>query len=228
MPNHFSLEQYHSLINNAFGGNPSMLSMAEHLIPASTDEEALTAFKEYGTNVVLSAGSFAVAKAMARSSNNAFYYFFDYVYPNHTEDGAFHGAEVSGDLVLERLYSSTKAFTDSLINSLSHKLPFVLNYSTLGPDIPTYWTNFAKTGDPNGEKSDSTWLPNWPSFEEGSDSWQVLGSEISNEPIPETKVEMFQLGDSLLPPNYIVGTGPLFGSNMTWSLENGVPEGPQA
>ena len=25
MPNHFSLEQYHSLINNAFGGNPSML-----------------------------------------------------------------------------------------------------------------------------------------------------------------------------------------------------------
>ena len=71
MPNHFSLEQYHSLINNAFGGNPSMLSMAEHLIPASTDEEALTAFKEYGTNVVLSAGSFAVAKAMARSSNNA-------------------------------------------------------------------------------------------------------------------------------------------------------------
>ena len=203
-----------------------MLQLALDLIPASTDDEALTAFKEYGTNVVLSAGSFAVAKAMARSSNNAstFYYFFDYVYPNHTEDGAFHGAEVSGDLILERLYSSTKAFTDSFINSLSHKLPFVLNYSTLGPDIPTYWTNFAKTGDPNGEKSDSTWLPNWPSFEEGSYSWQVLGSEISNEPIPESMREIYELAAPLYPPGILGSVGPIYGTNSTgWTLEDGVP-----
>mmetsp|Transcript_9586 Transcript_9586/g.33092 ORF Transcript_9586/g.33092 Transcript_9586/m.33092 type:complete len:138 (-) Transcript_9586:1231-1644(-) len=135
---------------------------------------------------------------MARSSNNAstFYYFFDYVYPNHTEDGAFHGAE----------------------------LPFVLNYSTLGPDIPTYWTNFAKTGDPNGEKSDSTWLPNWPSFEEGSDSWQVLGSEISNEPIPESMREIYELAAPLYPPGILGSVGPIYGTNSTgWILEDGVP-----
>ena len=83
----------------------------------------------------------------------------------------------------------------------------------------TYWTNFAKNGEP-----DSTSLPNWPSFEEVSDSWQVLGSELSNEPIPESMREIYELAAPLYPPGILGSVGPIYGTNSTgWTLEDGVP-----
>mmetsp|Transcript_6736 Transcript_6736/g.17407 ORF Transcript_6736/g.17407 Transcript_6736/m.17407 type:complete len:102 (+) Transcript_6736:822-1127(+) len=96
----------------------------------------------------------------------------------------------------------------------------------LGSAMVRYWTNFAKTGNPN--QPDTASLPNWPAFEEGSDSWQVLGDEISNQPIPESRREVYALGKTLYPPSILGSFGPLYGTNYTWSPEDGVPAGPQA
>ncbi len=40
-----------------------------------------------------------------------------------------------------------------------------------------YWTNFAKTGDPNGAG-----LPTWPTYTQDNDTWLDLGTQI--EPLP--------------------------------------------
>jgi len=55
-----------------------------------------------------------------------------------------------------------------------------------------------------------------------------LGDEISNQPIPESRREVYALGKTLYPPSILGSFGPLYGTNYTWSPEDGVPAGPQA
>jgi para-nitrobenzyl esterase len=45
--------------------------------------------------------------------------------------------------------------------------------------LPAYWTNFAKTGDPNGAG-----LPEWPEFRSASGQVMVLADHIGPQPIP--------------------------------------------
>jgi para-nitrobenzyl esterase len=53
--------------------------------------------------------------------------------------------------------------------------------------MASYWSNFAKTGDPNGSN-----LPRWPSYEPASHNTMELGDQVG--PMPEAepgKVEFF-------------------------------------
>jgi para-nitrobenzyl esterase len=45
--------------------------------------------------------------------------------------------------------------------------------------IPAYWTNFAKTGDPNGAN-----LPQWPDFRTARGQVMVLGDTTAPQAIP--------------------------------------------
>jgi para-nitrobenzyl esterase len=50
----------------------------------------------------------------------------------------------------------------------------------LADAMARYWTNFAKTGDPNGDG-----VPRWPQLAPGADQVQVLATEIRSAPIPD-------------------------------------------
>ena len=59
-------------------------------------------------------------------------------------------------------------------------LPWTLADRRLASVMSTYWTNFAKSGDPNG-----TGLPTWPAFTASNPQAMLLGETIAPGPIPD-------------------------------------------
>lgn len=52
----------------------------------------------------------------------------------------------------------------------------------LSAAMQTYWTNFVRTGDPNG-----VGLPRWPDFRSSPSQVMMLGDQLGAEPIPSAK-----------------------------------------
>ncbi|HEV2424367.1 MAG TPA: carboxylesterase family protein [Terriglobia bacterium] len=109
----------------------------------------------------------------AKRSGTVYTYYFDHPipWPAHPEFGAFHSAELP--YIFETLKVMDRPWTPE-----DFKLSQVMS---------SYWSNFAKTGDPNGPG-----LPPWPAYHAGSHTTMELGDHVG--PIPEAgpaKVKFF-------------------------------------
>ncbi len=93
----------------------------------------------------------AMASLTTAAGQHVFVYRFDRSIPGkgQGELGAFHGLEVP------------YVFGD-LHDPAWHWLPFTADDAALSNLIQTYWTNFAKSGNPNAQG-----LPNWPAWSDG-------------------------------------------------------------
>lgn len=131
------------------------------LYPAQNDEEAglalLTALRDRA-RVAVDLWSIDQAKRGPLYS-----YYFDHPepWPQHPQFGTFHTSEVP--YVFDTLYAVNHPFTD-VDQSVSDQMS-------------SYWTNFAKTGNPNGMG-----LANWPEFNADSRTVMELGNHMG--PIP--------------------------------------------
>ncbi len=65
-----------------------------------------------------------------------------------------------------------------------HLWPAVANWTAqdraLAGSVESYWTNFAKTGDPN-----DSGVPRWPRFDGGHGTLMVLGARVYAAPVPD-------------------------------------------
>ena len=100
--------------------------------------------------------------------SKVFYYYFDQ-HPDHPEDSPYFG------------YGSPHGQDVGYV---------FMNLDTLNPNITpldfrlsetmgTYWTNFAKYGDPNGER-----VPEWPKFSESNPEVMYLDASPHAGPVP--------------------------------------------
>ena len=132
---------------------------AEELLkayPHATDAEATRSAQDIFRESIFAWPTWAWAKLQSRNGRNkVFVYYFDHRTPA-SPDGADHASEVS------YVFGSLGGFggSDGPEDKALHEL------------MSSYWINFARNGNPNGEG-----LPEWPVFEEKEQQVMYFNNE---------------------------------------------------
>jgi para-nitrobenzyl esterase len=137
----------------------SMAPMAAALYFMDTKMGRMAAADEWLNDALMTCPSAAMATLVASAGRRSFVYQFRRSIPGKGQSdlGSFHSLElpyVFGDLH----------------NPVWSWLPFEKQDDGLAAAIENYWTNFAKTGDPNGAG-----LPRWRAFTEASEEYMEFG-----------------------------------------------------
>ncbi len=138
--------------------------------PASTDAEAAQSQRNIARDQVFGAQNYQWAVTQAQQQLPVYVYRFTRKVPAtgaYANYGAFHTAEVP--YAYDNLY-----FIDKQLRPLRPA------DDELAHTLATYWANFIKTGNPNGNG-----LPRWPAFSAPNDSIIQLDTVIRARPLPD-------------------------------------------
>lgn len=131
--------------------------------PANSDDEAGQSTKLI-SQLRFGWHNYAWARMQAtHGTGKAYLYYFKRVPPGEPDYGAFHSAEFGYALHTLKLWDR----------------PFTEVDFKLEETMSSYWVNFARTGDPNGEG-----LPIWPAFNDENPEVIELGDEVQAIPLP--------------------------------------------
>ncbi len=153
--------QYATAVEALFGPIIGPMVLGFYPLPASPPADAASlALGASGTDGIFSCPARVADQSLSRYVTTYAYEFNDENAPPETEFskvsfplGAFHGSE-----------------RQCLMNpSLSPPPKFTPDQQRLSETMITYWTNFAKTGDPN-----SAGVPTWPPYSSAADQFQSL------------------------------------------------------
>jgi para-nitrobenzyl esterase len=145
--------------------------------PGDTDEHALRSARDIFRDATFAWPTWAWARLQSKTGKGKVYvYYFSHrpPYPNAPQFkdwGAAHSGEI--------------AFVFGNFPAAMPPSPADLAVSD---EISSYWTNFAKTGDPN-----STGLPTWPAFADANQ--QVMDLDDPSKAIPVPNIDKLQLLD---------------------------------
>ncbi|HEX9199875.1 MAG TPA: carboxylesterase family protein, partial [Acidobacteriaceae bacterium] len=138
--------------------------------PATTDAEAVRSAGDYAGDKFIAFSTWAWLEAHAKSGQAPVYrYFFSLTSPgdrNHTPAmGAFHSDDI------EYVFGALDSRPGMAIRPEDRALSELMQQ---------YWTNFAKTGDPNAPG-----LPKWPVYT-AADSYEVMHLDATPQAKPDT------------------------------------------
>jgi para-nitrobenzyl esterase len=138
--------------------------------PATTDDEAVRSANDFEGDRFIAFSTWAWIEAHTRTGNAPVYrYFFALPSPgdrNHPISmGAFHSDDI------EYVFGALDSRAQMAIRPEDRALSDLMQQ---------YWTNFAKTGDPNAPG-----LPRWPVYSPAS-NWQVMRLDASPATAPDT------------------------------------------
>jgi para-nitrobenzyl esterase len=154
------------------------------LYPADTDDQAKRSAQDLSGDQFIAYSTWKWLEMHAATGKSPlFRYEFDDAPPSPAGDtttpsrGAYHSAEI--EFVFQALASK--------------KLPWRPDDEKLSDLISSYWTNFAKTGDPNGPG-----LPQWPAYSSHS-AYEVLHLTPSPYSAPDEHRARYEFLDALPP-----------------------------
>jgi para-nitrobenzyl esterase len=164
-----TLESYHQMAEQDFG------PLAEDFLkafPADNEGQMVRSDIAYSGAKFLTFATWQWLEAQVKTGGQPVYrYYFMRPSPTSTfhpaGSGAFHSDEI--EYVFGTLDSRPGA----------HWQPADYQLSNL---MQTYWTNFARTGNPNGSSASD--VPNWPQYD-AEDNWQVMNLDAQSEAKPD-------------------------------------------
>ncbi len=132
------------------------------LYPAGSDTEVPGRYLEV-QNDSFEYGAYSMAQAMSRAGEKAYLYYFSWANGgDRARLGAYHG---------EELHFLAGSFSGDWTRSPGA--------DELGLAMRTYWTQFARAGNPN-----SAGLPEWPAFDSRKNQCLDLGSVVRVREVP--------------------------------------------
>ena len=165
-------------VRERFGENAPR---ALKLYPASSDAEAIRSASDLAADTFIAYSTWKWLEAQATTGKQPVYrYRFEGVVPAdpfHPDgNAAYHSGEIA------YVFGSQHLLTD---------FKWTAEDRALSRQMQQYWTNFARTGDPNGAS-----LPPWPRYDAAS-GWQVLHLDAQPEAGKDTTRQRDLLLDSL-------------------------------
>lgn len=159
--------------------------LAEKVYSATNDQEAAKAGALPGADM-MAWGQRLYADDMAKLGKKAWLYHFTFHPPgppSNPDPGPTHASEIA--YVFNNL-ALPHEIPDASSPELSAKDPAAIK---LADQMSSYWTNFARTGDPNGPG-----LPHWPSVKELKPGETMILDKNpgKGEALTPAKIELFQ------------------------------------
>ncbi|MFY9938262.1 MAG: carboxylesterase family protein [Silvibacterium sp.] len=156
------------------------------LYPATNDTQAQASAGDYAGDRFIAFSTWRWLEAQVRTGKAPVYrYRFDLGSPGDKFHPAAIGAFHSDDI--EYVFGTLDSRQEFTARPEDRKL---------SDEIGTYWTNFARTGDPNGGAGTNADLPKWPTYN-ASTGWMVMHLDANSEAKPDNLRDRYLFLDSV-------------------------------
>ena len=178
-----TVESLRAMARQVFGNRADE---ALRVYAATNDVEALRVAEDYAGDTFIAYSTWAWLEAQVKTGDApVFRYRFDHGSPGDPNHPASFGAFHSDDI--EYVFGNLDSRKGAAWTPDDYKLSKLMQ---------TYWTNFARTGDPNGMNDSTTPIPAWPKYD-AAGKWQVMHLDIDSAARPDEHRDRYLFLQSL-------------------------------